>query len=67
MKKGLLLTLACMMLGVSVQAKEFKYETVPGDMMQTRIYTLDNGLKRISLCKPRETAYPDVHRCTYRF
>ena len=45
MKKGLLLTLACMMLGLSVQAKEYKYETVPGDMMQTRIYTLDNGLK----------------------
>ena len=45
MKKGLLLTLACMMLGLSVQAKEYKYETVPGDKMQTRIYTLDNGLK----------------------
>ena len=34
-----------MMLGLSVQAKEYKYETVPGDKMQTRIYTLDNGLK----------------------
>ena len=45
MKKGLLLTLACMMLGMSAQAKDYKYETVPGDMMQTRIYTLDNGLK----------------------
>ena len=45
MKKGLLLTLACMMLGMSAQAKEYKYETVPGDMMQTRIYTLGNGLK----------------------
>ena len=33
------------MLGMSAQAKDYKYETVPGDMMQTRIYTLDNGLK----------------------
>ena len=24
---------------------KFKYETVPNDPMQTRIYTLDNGLK----------------------
>ena len=45
MKKGLLLTLACMMLGLSVQARDYQYETVPGDKMQTRIYTLDNGLK----------------------
>ena len=26
-------------------ARDYKYETVPGDLMQTRIYTLDNGLK----------------------
>jgi predicted Zn-dependent peptidase len=25
--------------------KQYKYESVPGDPMQTRIYTLDNGLK----------------------
>ena len=25
-------------------AKEYKYETVPGDLMATRIYKLDNGL-----------------------
>ena len=29
----------------SVQAKDYKYETVKGDPMQARIYTLDNGLK----------------------
>ena len=29
----------------SVQAKDYKYTTVPGDLMNTRIYTLDNGLK----------------------
>ena len=26
-------------------AKDYHYTTVPGDAMQTRIYTLDNGLK----------------------
>ena len=39
------MSLCALMLGLSVQAKDYKYETVPGDMMQTRIYTLDNGLK----------------------
>ena len=39
------MSLCALMLGLSVQAKEYKYETVPGDKMQTRIYTLDNGLK----------------------
>ncbi len=32
-------------LGMSAQAKEYKYTEVPGDLMRTRIYTLDNGLK----------------------
>ena len=32
-------------LPLSVQAKEYKYAEVPGDLMCTRIYTLDNGLK----------------------
>ena len=45
MKTKLLMSLCALMLGLSVQAKDYKYETVPGDMMQTRIYTLDNGLK----------------------
>ena len=45
MKTKLLMSLCALMLGLSVQAKEYKYETVPGDKMQTRIYTLDNGLK----------------------
>ena len=34
-----------MMLTISSWAKDYKYTTVPGDMMKTRIYTLDNGLK----------------------
>ena len=29
----------------SANAKDYHYTTVPGDAMQTRIYTLDNGLK----------------------
>ena len=32
-------------LPLSVQAKDYKYQTVEGDLMKTRIYTLDNGLK----------------------
>ena len=43
MKKFLLMGLV--LLGMSAQAKDYKYETVEGDMMKTRIYTLDNGLK----------------------
>ena len=46
MKKTIIsfLTLA---LAVSVVScsKKYEYETVPGDPMETRIYTLDNGLK----------------------
>ncbi|MBR1388379.1 MAG: insulinase family protein [Prevotella sp.] len=46
MKNLKLLLAACaIMLGMSAQAKDYKYETVAGDLMKTRIYTLDNGLK----------------------
>lgn len=30
---------------LTVQAKNYKYQTVDGDLMKTRIYMLDNGLK----------------------
>lgn len=30
---------------LTAQAKDYKYQTVEGDLMNTRIYTLDNGLK----------------------
>ena len=43
--KKLLLGALTLMLGMNVQAQNYKYETVDGDMMQTRIYTLKNGLK----------------------
>ena len=49
-----------LMLGMSAQAKDYKYETVEGDLMQTRIYTLDNGLKvflSVNQEKPRIQTY----------
>ena len=30
---------------LTAQANDYKYQTVEGDLMKTRIYTLDNGLK----------------------
>ncbi len=47
MKKPLLklLSLAAIMLAACDSVKERPYESVPNDPMQTRIYTLDNGLK----------------------
>lgn len=38
------LLLADMILG-SCSSSKYKYETVPGDPLQVRIYTLGNGLK----------------------
>ena len=58
--KKLLLIFSLAMLGMNVQAKEYKYETVAGDMMNTRIYTLDNGLKvylSVNPEKPRIQTY----------
>ena len=39
------LTVCLVVLGLSAQAKDYKYQTVEGDLTKTRIYTLDNGLK----------------------
>ena len=60
MRIKLFLAVACMMLGMSAQAKEYKYVTVEGDLMKTRIYTLDNGLKvylSVNPEKPRIQTY----------
>jgi len=60
MKLKLLLTGALAALAMSGQAKDYKYETVEGDMMQTRIYTLSNGLKvylSVNTEKPRIQTY----------
>ena len=43
-RKTILFTLA-LALTASVSAKDYHFTTVKGDAMQTRIYTLDNGLK----------------------
>ena len=47
MKLKLFMTICAVALGMSVQAKEYKYVTVPGDMMKTRIYRehLDTTMK----------------------
>lgn len=47
-------------LVLPVGAKEYKYQTVPGDLMKTRIYTLDNGLTvylSVNNEKPRIQTY----------
>ena len=50
----------CLFMCLPATAKDYKYETVPGDLMQTRIYTLDNGLKvflSVNKEKPRIQTY----------
>lgn len=47
-------------LTLPLAAKEYKYQTVPGDLMKTRIYTLDNGLTvylSVNNEKPRIQTY----------
>lgn len=44
MSLKLIITVLFMTLGMSAGAKEYKYQTVDGDLTKTRIYTLDNGL-----------------------
>src|SRR5574344_3131943 len=45
MKFITVLVAAAMMIPVGTAAKEYKYQVVKGDLMNTRVYTLDNGLK----------------------
>ncbi len=45
MKLKLFLATCLLALGMSATANDYKYTIVSGDPMQTRIYTLDNGLK----------------------
>ncbi len=56
------IAMACILAAAStaVQAKDYKYHTVAGDMMNTRVYTLDNGLKvylSVNKEKPRIQTY----------
>jgi predicted Zn-dependent peptidase len=58
--KNVLLLLGLMVLGLNAQAKDFRYETVPGDLMKTRIYTLENGLRvylSVNTERPRLQTY----------
>ena len=46
--------------GLPIMAKEYQYQTVEGDLMNARIYTLDNGLKvylSVNDEKPRIQTY----------
>lgn len=42
--KRLFIALALIVMSFGLSAKEYAYKSVPGDPMQARIYTLDNGL-----------------------
>ena len=60
MKIRNILAMALLMFVMSVSAKDYKYQTVAGDAMQSRIYTLDNGLKvylSVNKEKPRIQTY----------
>jgi len=59
----MLLLLPMMAVMVSSCGSKYSYETVPGDPMNTRIYTLDNGLKvylSVYEDEPRIQAYVSV-------
>ena len=58
--KGFLLLCLLALLPLTAQAKDYKFETVAGDLMKTRIYTLDNGLKvyfSVNTERPRIQTY----------
>lgn len=55
-----LLLMCAVALGMSAQAREYKYVTVPNDITHTRIYRLDNGLTvylSVNKEKPRLQTY----------
>lgn len=43
--KTIIMTCFVAAAALTAQAKDYKYQTVDGDLMNARIYTLDNGLK----------------------
>ncbi|NPD81213.1 insulinase family protein [Prevotella sp. PINT] len=62
--KKLFLPIAVFAMVMTINAKEHKYVTVPGDPMQTRLYTMPNGLKvylSVNKEKPRVTAHIAVN------
>ncbi len=60
MKIRSFLAAVALLITSSAVAQQYKYTTVPGDPMQARIYTLDNGLKvylSVNKEKPRLQTY----------
>lgn len=60
MKFRSFLAAAALLVASSATAQQYKYASVPGDPMQTRIYTLNNGLKvylSVNKEKPRLQTY----------
>ena len=60
MRLKFLIVVACAWLCLGAQAKKYEYQSVAGDLTQTRIYTLDNGLKvylSVNNEKPRIQTY----------
>ena len=60
MKIKFLLTALAVTVAMTTTAQTYQYESVEGDPMQTRIYTLDNGLKvylSVNKEKPRLQTY----------
>lgn len=59
----LLISFTILLLTLSCKGVEYKYESVPGDPLRTRIYTLDNGLKvylSVNRDNPRVQTYIGV-------
>ena len=65
--QGLSLGLLFLFASVTAYAQRYSYESIPNDPMQTRIYTLKNGLKNLSFCQQRETSCTDIYRCAHGF
>ena len=60
MKLKLITASLATFLALTISAKDYHYKSVAGDPMQTRIYTLDNGLKvylSVNKEKPRLQTY----------
>ncbi|MBO4827252.1 MAG: insulinase family protein [Prevotella sp.] len=60
LKLKTIITAGLLLLTIGAQAKDYKYQSVQGDLLQTRIYTLDNGLKvylSVNKEKPRIQTY----------
>lgn len=59
--RKILFSIVALMAALTVNAKDYKYTTVAGDPMQTRIYTLDNGLKvYLSVNKDKPRIYTNI-------